>query len=86
MQRQATALRALVVAGGWLVLVTQPFAPATVAAVPGGPRIVVLPFAELGGNELSRLYSEAMTDELITALNRAYAARQPDDAKLPPEG
>ena len=64
----ALVILVLAVAAGWLVLVTQPFAPATVAAVPGGPRIVVLPFAELGGNELSRLYSEAMTDELITAL------------------
>jgi adenylate cyclase len=34
-----------------------------------GPRILVLPFADLGSNETSALYAAAITDELVGALS-----------------
>jgi adenylate cyclase len=64
----ALLILVLAIAGAWLALVARPFDSATLAAPPGGPRILVLPFADLGGSALSGLYAGAMTDEVITAL------------------
>lgn len=64
----ALLILVLAIAGAWLALVVRPFDSATLAAPPGGPRILVLPFADLGGSALSGLYAGAMTDEVITAL------------------
>ena len=66
----AAALLVLVlaIAGAWVALVARPFEAEVLAAPPGGPRVLVLPFADLGGSPLSGLYAEALTDEVITAL------------------
>lgn len=39
-------------------------------ASPLGPRVLVLPFSNLGNNATSRLYAAAITDELIGALSQ----------------
>ncbi|MGX1500185.1 adenylate cyclase [Labrenzia sp. MBR-25] len=39
-------------------------------ASPLGPRVLVLPFSNLGNNATSQLYAAAITDELIGALSR----------------
>lgn len=64
----AVLILVLAIAGAWLALVVRPFDSASLAAPPGGPRILVLPFTDLGGSALSGLYAGAMTDEVITAL------------------
>jgi adenylate cyclase len=64
----ALLILVLAIAGAWVALVARPFDQAVLAAPPGGPRILVLPFTDLGGSPLSGLYAEAMTDEVITAL------------------
>lgn len=39
-------------------------------ALPAGPRLLVLPFADLGDDSTSTIYSAALTDEIVTALAR----------------
>ncbi len=63
----ALLILVLAIAGAWVALVARPFEAQVLATPPGGPRILVLPFTDLGGSALSGLYAEAMTDEVITA-------------------
>jgi adenylate cyclase len=49
----AVLLLVLAIAGAWIALVARPFESTALAVPPGGPRILVLPFADLGGSPLS---------------------------------
>jgi len=64
----AVLLVALIaVAAAWLTL-GRTAVDGAVSAPPGEPRVLVLPFTDLGEGQVSALYSAALTDEIVTAL------------------
>lgn len=65
----AAALVLLVVGGtGWYAAGTPPFGAADASSAPAGPRILVLPFSDLGDGTVSQLYSAGLTDEIVSTL------------------
>ncbi len=62
----------LAIAGvvAWLVMGSPPFGTESVATGPSHPRVLVVPFAALGDDQDSVLYSSVITEEVIIALGR----------------
>ena len=65
----AAAVPVLLAVGGaaWYAAGIPPFGAAD-ASVPAGPRIMVLPFSDLGEGTVSELYSAGLTDEIVSTL------------------
>ncbi len=66
----AAGVLAIAAAAVWLAFGLPPFDTAGATPLPGGPHVLVLPFTDLGDDEVSALYSAALTDEVVTALGR----------------
>lgn len=63
------ALMLLVIGGaGWYAARMPPFSAVAASPPPTGPRILVLPFADLGDGTVSQLYSAGLTDEVVSTL------------------
>ena len=59
---------ALVGAVAWYATGLPPFNAAEATVPLTGPRVVVLPFVDLGDGSVSALYSAALTDDIVSAL------------------
>ena len=66
----SVALIVIISAIASYVLGMVPFDKRETGQLPAGPTLLVLPFADLGDDATSGVYSAALTDEIVTALAR----------------